>query len=121
MIRLIFIVSVSILFSACKKESKSVDEIRYEVKLTHSSTWSGLYMNQNGQTVDINNMPGDWQISFKNTEGLIAATLLAISNDRSYPYFYPDADATMNVYVNDILVASKKYSIDPGGIIYDLH
>ncbi len=96
---------LSVLFVSCKK-AKSVDEVTYEVVLISATTWDGIYINENAQTVSISSQRSGWKYSFKNTNGLMVATLLAFPNGTSSA-----ADAIMRIYLNGKVVAEQKYSI----------
>ena len=105
---LILLCLAALLFmTSCKKEKK-VAEVKYEVTLTNSPTWHGVFLDKDGQAIGITSAPNNWQYTFANDNNLPVVTLLVYVDGTS-----PGADANMKIYVNGAVVAQSKASIYP--------
>lgn len=68
----VFLSLLCIVLSCSKNEttttqnSNSTDSIRYVVNTTNAQNWSGYYLNENNERVNINNQSKGWQVSFLN-------------------------------------------------------
>ena len=104
------ILLLPIVFLSCKKSSStpSIDEVTYEVTLVNATSWSGVYLNENAQVVNVPAAVSGWRYVFKNTNKLVVATLSAYPNGTSSL-----ANATMRIYVNGTVVAEQKSLVTP--------
>lgn len=102
----IFLTFFLCIFLSCKKEPK-VFEITYQVILLNATTWSGSYLDENGNIIDVTRQKSGWQYVFKDTKGLHALMLSAKPDTyNNYP------DALMTIYVDGKRHASGSYQKD---------
>lgn len=69
---LLFTIAFCLLFSCSKdnqtatQNNSTTDSIRYVVNTTNAQNWSGYYLDENNQKVNLTNKNTGWQISFIN-------------------------------------------------------
>ena len=61
---------IALLFTACKKSSSSNSDsnaqIKYEVKITNGTAWSGIYLDASDAATLVQETSTDWTVTFTN-------------------------------------------------------
>jgi hypothetical protein len=93
----------AVLFS-CTKDS-SAPEVTYEVHLTNAPSWFGSYIDEHGNTLNVQDMPDNWKYTFKHNGNVCCAFLGAMPE-----CLCDDEDAEVTISVNGKVVAHGYYS-----------